>query len=62
MRVEVKDNNLDKALSVLGKKMEKEGIMRRLKELRAYEKPSDKKRRIRRENERKRMLKRRRNR
>lgn len=42
MQVLVRDNNVDQALRVLKKKMQREGILRELKERRAYEKPSEK--------------------
>ncbi|GAA0614382.1 30S ribosomal protein S21 [Paenochrobactrum glaciei] len=41
MQVLVRDNNVDQALHVLKKKMQKEGILRELKARRAYEKPSE---------------------
>ncbi|MBB6262683.1 small subunit ribosomal protein S21 [Paenochrobactrum gallinarii] len=41
MQVLVRDNNVDQALRVLKKKMQKEGILRELKARRAYEKPSE---------------------
>lgn len=37
----VKDNNVDQALRVLKKKMQREGLFRELKARRAYEKPSE---------------------
>ena len=40
MQVLVRDNNIDQALRVLKKKMQREGIFRELRERRAYEKPS----------------------
>jgi|SRR6188472_2953749 len=42
MRVLVRDNNVEQALRVLKKKMQREGIFRELKNRRAYEKPSEK--------------------
>ncbi|WP_083507810.1 30S ribosomal protein S21 [Aureimonas frigidaquae] len=42
MQVIVRDNNVDQALRVLKKKMQREGIFRELKARRAYEKPSEK--------------------
>ena len=41
MQVLVRDNNVDQALRVLKKKMQREGIFRELKARRAYEKPSE---------------------
>lgn len=43
MQVLVRDNNIDQALRVLKKKMQREGIFRELRERRAYEKPSERK-------------------
>ena len=43
MQVVVRDNNVDQALKVLKKKMQREGIFRELKLRDAYEKPSVKK-------------------
>jgi small subunit ribosomal protein S21 len=42
MQVVVRDNNVDQALRVLKKKMQREGIFREIKRRRAYEKPSEK--------------------
>jgi small subunit ribosomal protein S21 len=41
MEVFVRDNNVDGALRVLKKKMQREGIFREMKLRRAYEKPSE---------------------
>ena len=43
--VDVQDDNLEKALRTLKKKMQLDGIQRELKNRRFYEKPSVKKRR-----------------
>ncbi len=43
MQVSVRDNNVDQALKVLKKKMQREGIFREMKLRRHYEKPSQKK-------------------
>ena len=43
MRVFVANNDVDKALRVLKKKLQREGHFRELKARRAYEKPSEKK-------------------
>tara|TARA_B100001057_G_scaffold101519_1_gene98621 strand:- start:565 stop:774 length:210 start_codon:yes stop_codon:yes gene_type:complete len=43
LNVKVFNNNVEKAIRVLKKKMLKEGIIRELKERRYYEKPSEKK-------------------
>lgn len=41
MQVLVRDNNVDQALKVLKKKMQREGLFREMKKRRAYEKPSE---------------------
>ena len=41
MQVLVRENNVDQALKVLKKKMQREGIFRELKAKRFYEKPSE---------------------
>ena len=41
MQVLVRDNNVDQALKALKRKMQREGILRELKNRRAYEKPSE---------------------
>jgi small subunit ribosomal protein S21 len=43
LQVFVRDNNVDQALKVLKKKMQREGIFRELKRRKAYEKPSERK-------------------
>lgn len=43
MQVLVRDNNVDQALKVLKKKMQREGVFREMKLRKAYEKPSEKK-------------------
>ncbi len=43
MQVLVRDNNVDQALRVLKKKMQREGVFREMKARKAYEKPSEKK-------------------
>ncbi len=43
MQVLVYNNDVDKALKVLKKKLQREGVLRELKQRRAYEKPSEKK-------------------
>ena len=42
MQVLVRDNNVDQALRVLKKKLQREGVFREMKARRAYEKPSEK--------------------
>jgi small subunit ribosomal protein S21 len=41
VQVLVRDNNVDQALRVLKKKMQREGIFREMKQRRNYEKPSE---------------------
>ncbi len=41
MEIIVRDNNVDQALKVLKKKMQREGIFREMKMRRSYEKPSE---------------------
>lgn len=41
MQVLVRDNNVDQALRVLKKKLQREGVFREMKARRAYEKPSE---------------------
>ena len=43
--VTVRDNNVEQALRVLKKKLQREGIFREMKLRRDYEKPSEKKKR-----------------
>lgn len=43
MQVLVRDNNVEQALRVLKKKMQREGLFREMKQRRAYEKPSERK-------------------
>ena len=42
MQVLVRDNNVDQALRVLKKKLQREGVLRELRLRRHYEKPSEK--------------------
>lgn len=42
MQVLVRDNNVDQALRVLKRKLQREGLFREMKARRAYEKPSEK--------------------
>jgi small subunit ribosomal protein S21 len=41
MQVLVRDNNIEQALRVLKKKMQREGVFREMKQRRSYEKPSE---------------------
>ena len=43
MQVIVRDNNVDQALRVLKKKLQREGVFREMKRRKAYEKPSERK-------------------
>jgi small subunit ribosomal protein S21 len=45
LRVLVRENNVDQALRVLKKKMQREGLFREMKSRRAYEKPSERRNR-----------------
>jgi small subunit ribosomal protein S21 len=42
LQVLVRDNNVDQALRVLKRKMQREGVFREMKRRRFYEKPSEK--------------------
>lgn len=42
MQVLVRDNNIEQALRVLKKRLQREGVFREMKQRRAYEKPSEK--------------------
>ncbi len=42
MQIPVRDNNVEQALRVLKKKMQREGVFREMRARRAYEKPSEK--------------------
>ena len=43
MQVLVRDNNVEQALRVLKKKMQREGVFREMRKRKAYEKPSERK-------------------
>ncbi len=43
MRIAVRDNNLDQAMRLLKKRMQKDGLFREMKLRRYFEKPSEKK-------------------
>ena len=45
LQVFVRDNNVEQALRVLKKKMQREGVFREMKRRKAYEKPSERKNR-----------------
>ncbi|RYC15361.1 30S ribosomal protein S21 [Ciceribacter ferrooxidans] len=42
MQVLVRENNVEQALRVLKRKMQREGLFREMRDRRAYEKPSEK--------------------
>ena len=50
IKIEVKDNNVDQALRILKRKLQREGFFRILKIRSNYEKPSERKKRERQEN------------
>ena len=50
IKIEVKDNNVDQALRILKRKLQREGFFKILKIKINYEKPSEKKKRERSEN------------
>ena len=50
IKIEVKDNNVDQALRILKRKLQREGFFRILKIRSNYEKPSERKKRERSEN------------
>lgn len=41
MQVLVRDNNIEQAIKVLKKRMQREGLFREMKQRRSYEKPSE---------------------
>ena len=45
VQVSVRDNNVEQALRVLKKKLQREGVFREMKKRRHYEKPSERKKR-----------------
>jgi small subunit ribosomal protein S21 len=47
MQVIVRDNNIDQAMRVLKKKLQREGVYREMKQRRHFEKPSEKRARLR---------------
>ena len=50
IKIEVKDNNVDQALRVLKRKLQREGFFKILKIKSNYEKPSERKKREKKEN------------
>jgi small subunit ribosomal protein S21 len=49
LEIKVIENNVDGALKVLKRKLQKEGLFREIKRRKSYEKPSEKEKRKRRE-------------
>ncbi|MBW1740579.1 MAG: 30S ribosomal protein S21 [Deltaproteobacteria bacterium] len=56
LEVRVVGNDLEKAMKVLKRKLQRDGVFRRLKAKRSYEKPSERRRRKRRESERRQRI------
>ena len=50
IKIEVKDNNVEQALRVLKRKLQRDGFFKIIKLKNTYEKPSEKKKRIKKEN------------
>ena len=50
IKIEVKDNNIEQALRILKRKLQKDGFFKIIKLKQTYEKPSEKKKRIKQEN------------
>ena len=50
IKIEVKDNNVEQALRVLKRKLQREGFFKVIKMKSNYEKPSERKKRIKTEN------------
>ena len=50
IKIEVKDNNIEQALRILKRKLQKDGFFKIIKLKNTYEKPSEKKKRIKQEN------------
>ena len=49
IKIEVKDNNVEQALRILKKKLQRDGFFKIIKLKNTYEKPSEKKKRIKQE-------------
>ena len=49
IKIEVKDNNIEQALRILKRKLQREGFFKIVKLKSTYEKPSEKKKRIKQE-------------
>ena len=50
IKIEVKDNNIEQALRILKRKLQRDGFFKNIKLKSTYEKPSEKKKRIKQEN------------
>ena len=50
IKIEVKDNNIEQAMRALKRKLQREGFFKIIKLKSAYEKPSEKKKRIKQDN------------
>ena len=50
IKIDVKDNNVEQALRILKRKLQREGFFKIVKLKSTYEKPSEKKKRIKQEN------------
>ena len=50
IKIEVKDNNVEQAIRVLKRKLQKEGFFKVMKMKSVYEKPSERKKRVQTEN------------
>ena len=50
IKIEVKDNNVEQALRILKRKLQKDGFFKIIKLKNTYEKPSEKKKRLKKEN------------
>lgn len=48
MIIDVRNGNVDRALKVMKRKLKEEGFFRKLQEKQSYEKPSEKRRRLKR--------------
>jgi len=44
LKIEVRNNNVEKALRIMKKKLKKEGILQEMKDKQYYQKPSEKRR------------------
>ena len=51
MKVDVRHGNVEQALRILKRKTQKDGLIRRIRQLESYEKPTQKRQRIKKQNE-----------